>query len=443
MQYVTSGGKFVLSGGKFVTYSSPTIVPQLTLKLSVIRNAEMNNIVGDAGSTNLTITAINPTTGVLTIPNIPVYSGFTKEISTWAIKDVSNNTTSILCTVDSAGKTVTLNPSTGTTTFTVGHNISLFNPYLNYSFSGDQSVFPSITIDASTPAWRNYSSGGGTIFKDGSIYKWLFFGQQISGNNQVGLAVSSDMMHWDVSNGDQPIVTTAMSGSTSCFTSGNIMMVDSSYCCVLNYNAGGENYFKLMYFNKDVSALSFSASLKTHGYYGSIEKIGTDYYMLYMDVSTGVTHRSIKAAKSTSGIEGPYTDYQTIISAVTAVAGTIWDVACEMPTIINDGVKIFGMFGAQGTGPGGSYPGPGIDGGVGLTNTEYVMLDFDANTHLWSIDPLGPVIINPIDWPSDPWNADHCGSNLSTLIDGSTMYMGLTMHGTEYNATMTKLKNFA
>lgn len=436
MQYVISGGKFVLSGGKFLGYT-----PQLIFKLSVIRNAEMNNVVGDAGSTNLTITDINLTTGVLTVPNIPVYDGFAIETGTWAIKDISNNTNSILCTIDSTAKTVTLNPSTGTSVFTVGHNISLFNPFLNYDFSGDQLSVPSLPYDGGVP-WRNVTTGPGPIFKDPDtgVYKWLFLGQRNDPTvaNQVGLAVSNDLQTWDVSNGDNPIMSLEMTGTTSCYLTGSVMKVDSSYCAVMNNNIGGVTSVRLVYFDKDVSNLSFSPILQTNAGYGCIEKVGSDYLMLFTDISTNLAHRNVQAAKSTTGIEGPYINYQTVIYAEAAIPGTIWDTATDGTSIINDGKKIMGMFGAQGT------VNIGLSGGVGATNREMVLLDFDSSTQLWSINPLGPVIINPIDWPTDYyWGSDHCGAGVYPFLDGSTMYMSLAMsQGGAYNATVIKLKNF-
>ena len=410
-------------------------------QLSVIRNKEMNNIIGDAGSTNLTISAINPTTGVLTIPNIPTYANFTKETSSWMIKDVNNNTTSIFCSINDVTKTVTLNPSSGTSIFTVGHNISLFNPFLNYEFSGDQRSAPSIPISAT--AWRNRSQGGGPIFKDGSTYKWLFWGQRTTPTvaNQVGLAVSNDMIHWDVSNNDQPIVGLEQAKVSSIYPTGNIMMKDSSYCCMFSCtstgSAGARGYIGIMYFDKDVSNLSFTGPLNPNNAfslaYGSIEKIGSEYHMLYTDVST--VGYAIYAAKS-NNLEGPYTKYQTVLVPSLAVAGTAWDYYVDMPFIFNDGKKIRGLFGSQcnTTTP-----------GTGAGNRQASLLDFDANTQTWTPNILGPVIINPIDIPVDyAWAYDHVGASIATLVDGSSMFMCIAMNqGTNnYNVTMMKVKNY-
>lgn len=440
MQYIISGGKFVLSGNKFLVTDTFPSVPQLTFKLSVIRNAEMNNIVGDAGSTNLTISARDITTGVLTVPNLPVYSGFTIEPSSWLIKDVDNNSTSIFCNIDDIAKTVTLNPSSGLADmdmFTIGHNISLFNPFINYGFAPDNQIPANSPIPTVAGTWRDNQTGCGALFKDPctGVFKMLFYGYNVSTGDQVGLAVSNDMINWDVSNNGQPVITSAMVGASYVYTTGNIRMVDSSFSCMVSTSLGIRN----AYFDKDASSVTFGPYLKGTGTaVGSIEKIGSDYYMLYMDVSSGVPYRNIKAAVSTTGLDGSYNDYQTIVYAAIAPAGTCWDLATDAPFIINDGTKIMGIFGAQGSSD------PGVHAGVGVTNREFVGLLFDASTKLWSINPLGPVIINPIDWPVSVWCNDHIGGANSILIDGSNMWMVIAFNGSghSYQTGVVKLKNF-
>jgi hypothetical protein len=85
MSYALYNGKMVVYNSKYGTYA-PSVVPlSLDFKLSVIRNLEMNNIVGDAGSSNLTITNISGPTGmILTVPNLPNYSEF-NDPSSWLL----------------------------------------------------------------------------------------------------------------------------------------------------------------------------------------------------------------------------------------------------------------------------------------------------------------------------------------------------------------------
>ena len=442
MAYLTCQGKMLQANHKYLINMPATPIPPLSLglvlKLTVIRNQEKNNIVGDAGSTNLTISAINPTTGVLTVPNLPIYAEFTATPSTWLIKDVNADAASVFCSINDASKLITLNPSTATSGFTIGHNISVFNPFINYEFSTAQLASPAVPTGG---GWRSNQTAGGPLFKDPctGVFKMLFYGNTGATNNQVGLAVSNDMLHWDVSNGDQPVITDAMTSAISCYATGNIRMVDSSFCCMISKTAGGIGYIQNAYFDKDASHVTLGPHLKADAAYGSIEKIGPNYYMLYMDVSTDLNHRNIKAAVSTTGLDGSYNDYQTIVYPLVAPAGTCWDVATDIPIMFNDGHKIQGMFGAQGS------SNPGVHAGVGVTNREMVLMDFDASTKLWSIDPLGPTIINPLDWPGAPWCYDHTGAAVSTLIDGSTMWMSISFNAgsNTYQAGVVKLKNFS
>jgi hypothetical protein len=239
-----------------------------------------------------------------------------------------------------------------------------------------------------------------------------------------------------IQNGDNPVVTLAQASADTVYGSGNVMVVDSSYCCLVNITISGNGYIRTMYFDKDVSSVSFGNYLKSNAAYGSIEKIGSEYHMLFMDVSTGVSNRTIIAAKS-NNLEGPYVNYQSIVYASGAPAGSIWDVACDMPLIVNDGKNIYGLFGGQGSNG---------RGGVGVTNREFLLLNYNTDTQIWSLDPKGPVIINPIDWPALDWywGQDHVGAAPSTLIDNGNMWFTCAFNqGTSnYSATILKLKNY-
>jgi len=417
-------------GNKLSLNRNEVSVSDLDLQLSVIRNQEMDNTVGNVGSTNLTIS--NIAGNVLTVPNLPDYSGFNREITSWACKNTtSNNIPSVLCSsISYEAKTVTLTSASG---FSIGNTISLYNPFLNWSFSGDQSTNASIPVNPSK-SWMASATGGGTLIpkKDG-LFRWIFYGTSGSGFCRPGLATSSNWTTWDVSNNQNPILEAAeVPGSpTSIYFAGNYVMSDTSICTLMGTNVG----MRIVSFNNDVSDFSFSDIIFSPRVLvpGGLAKIGSYYHMLYMDVSTDLAHREICAAKSLS-IDGPWTEYQKIVHAAIAPTGTIWDLTCDMPVIINDGNKIFGIFGGQTN---------NLGGGVGYINREGVLLDFDSDTETWSINSKGPVLLNPIDWPVGswpPWFYDHIGIAISTQIDGSTMYMGMTFKG--YLATMLKLKNF-
>ena len=430
------GSLLIDNTGNYYTYNNQSLLYQpggINFVLSVIRNKEMNNTVGNAGSTNLTISAVNG--NILTVSNMPIFYGFTQETSTWICKNTTNNSYTALATnIDSVGGNITLDNAYG---FNVGNTISLYNPFINYQFSGNQITSPSIPLNFAS--WASVATGGGPIYKDGSIYKWLFFGQNSTPANQVGLATSTDMQTWNVSNGLNPVITLAQTGSTSCWLSGNIVTTtDGSLCAVLNANISGVTQIKMAYFDKNASSLTFGNVLRTNAGYGAVTKIGSLYHMLYTDLSTGTSNRCIVAAYA-SNLDGPYTSYQNIIYGNGAPAGTAYSDIAQQPLIINDGYKVFALFGGEGT-----SDIAGLLAGVGSVNTEFCQLDFNVNTSTWSVDNMGPVIINPIDFSLGyNWAVDHCGSNLSTFIDGSTCYLGITMNGgVGYQATMLKLKQY-
>jgi hypothetical protein len=166
MKYYTYNNAFMKYQGHFLIEPDVVSPPSLFL-LSVIRNQEMNNIIGDVGSTDLVITDIS--NNVFTVPNLPIYSGFQTEVSTWVVENTSTNSSSVFASaIDDVNKKITVDSNIG---YSVGNSIALINPFLNYEFSGNQTSIPSIS-NTGAPAWRNISSGGGPIFKDGSTYKW-------------------------------------------------------------------------------------------------------------------------------------------------------------------------------------------------------------------------------------------------------------------------------
>jgi hypothetical protein len=141
---------------------------------------------GDDLSTDLTISAIDG--NVLTVPNLPRYERFTKETGSWLARSTNVNQTATLCTINDVEKTVTVDSSSQ---FSIGHNIALFNPFLNTEFSGDQTTGPSIPPNFYI-SWMNSETGSGPILpkKDG-VYRWLFFAYGSCA--MPGLTTSYDM----------------------------------------------------------------------------------------------------------------------------------------------------------------------------------------------------------------------------------------------------------
>lgn len=423
-------------GHKLILTKTNNAVYGIDWKLTVIRNAEMNNIIGDATSTDLIISAINGST--LTVPNLPNYDGFLRETSTWACKSTDTNTTATLCTnIDLVNKTVTVN---NISQFGIGNSIALYNPFLNWEFVGDQTSGSFIPPSGSYP-WMNSETGAGVIFKIGPNYNVLFQGLGV-GISSVGLACASSLSGpWTVSNGGNAFLTAAQAAAavdaeiTSVYPTGRIHTLDSSMYITVCSNKGPF----LMYFGEDLSTRTYSSLLIPKSYfpngtgYGSIEKIGDNYHILVLDVSTALAKREIQAWKSSS-LQGTYTLYQRIYRGELSPYGTAWDYITDGPNLFYDGYKYMALFGGQAQG--GSY-----GAGVGNTNRVQCLLDFDPITETWSLNSKGPVLINPIDWPGAySWCADHTGAVVCTYFEDNDMYLGACFKG--YRFALLRLKNY-
>ena len=411
-----------------LTYSDDYLIqPGVDFYTCVIRNQEMDNKIGDDLSTDLTISAING--NVLTVPNLPRYERFSKETDSWLARSTNVNQTATLCTIDDIKKTVTV---TNVSQFSVGHNIALFNPFLNTEFVGDQTSSSSLPPNVGI-AWMNAETGSGPILpkKDG-VYRWIFYGR--GSYHLPGLATSYDMETWDVSNNETPILALdELPGSPSyCFFSGNCIVVDNSLCCILDDGNG----VRIACFNEDVSDFTFTDYIVTNCRAGGLLKIDDEYHVLLGDASTGIDKSEIQAWK-TSNINGPWTKYQNIVYGAGASAGVAWDYVCDSPYLFDDGYKIFGLFGAQAKI--GVY-----SAGLGNVNRVRCLLNYDKASQTWSVDSRGPVIINPIDYPTPPysWCYDHDGGYSSLFIEDGVAYFGTTFRGSAYQATMLRIKNY-
>jgi hypothetical protein len=345
--------------------------------------------------------------------------------------------------INYSNSTITLQDNS--TYFAIGTNIALLNPFTNYEFCGDQTTKG--TIDPTNlTGWGDMYTGGGPIFKVGSTFKWLFYGLSSTpfSNNQIGLATSTDMSTWTVQNSGGVWWSRNLFNATSVIAVGDIGQIDSSYYVNISMTNASTSVaeIKMIYFDQNASSLTIGATLKTNAYSGSVVKIGSYYHLMWMDISTGVPNRNVRVAKSTN-LEGPYTDYQVNIPSTTP-AGVNWGNTggpIDSPTIHQVNGKVFGLMGGQGVT--GVY-----SHGLGGVNREHLLLDFDLNTEIWSLDTKGPVLINPLQYNSVyglyVWAWDHDGQGQCMLVDGSTVYLANSMNAgsNTYAATMTKLKNF-
>lgn len=422
----------------------------------LIRNEEMNNSLSLTLSTLLEIT--DKTGQVITIDNLPDYDKF--DLSGWVCMpcDEDHTTTTDptptgdylyeeFCTIDRAAQTLTFATGVSLTNFAVGDNVVLYNAFLNYQFVGDQTTAPIVSL-VGAPAWRSMMTGAGPMFRhtDGRFIM-LFVGFEASPTRgNIGYVYSTDMVTWTIGNSDAAIyAATSFPLCTSVNLTGNCYPVAGSlgdYWCLVFYGrtSDGHGVQRIFYFDEDFTTFSYSDPIMADtdlGFGGgSILEIDGTYHLIYMLITAaGIDYRSINAA-SCVDLEGPYVDYQTnIVRGIDANDGMAWSYATDAPCIFNDGIRIFGVFGAQAM-----WSQSGTKG-----NRQYCLLDFDPDTEVWSASTNGPILVNPLYYQdldgSYAWAGDHCGGYPCIFIEGADIYMSLTMKGSFYQVALLKMNN--
>lgn len=438
-----------------LTNASRAFIPAMCL----IRNKELDNTLSLTDSTKLTISAIN--NKIITVNDLPDYLYFNK--TGWAamLCDIDKTTTTDptptgdylyknFCTVDRNAKTLTFGATTNLTGWEVGDVLILYNPFLNYEFIGNQSNSPFLSVSGA-PAWRSSQTGSGPMFRhsDGRFI-WLFTGYQSSPTRgRVGYAYTTDMINWTVGNGDNYVfdaITAGIPDCTSINLCGNAYPTNDGtgrYWCPFFYakTSDGHGAHRILYFDEDLTTFTYSGIIMADrelGFAGgTIMQIGAEYHFIYMLIANaGITFRSINAAKS-ANLEGLYVDYQTDIvigAGGGANDGVAWSHAVDAPAMFNDNVNTWGLFGATS-----QYSQSGNKG-----NREYCFLNFDQSSETWSVDDVGPVIINPFYYQNINntylWAGDHTGGYPAFFMEGDDIYASLTMKGLVYEGTVLKLK---
>lgn len=404
-------------------------------------------------STKLAIT--NKTGQILTINTLPNYNKFdtTGWVAMLCDADKTNDASDPgvsgdylykeFCTINRIAKTLTFAGGVDLTDWGVGDNLVLYNAFLNYTFVGDQTAGPLINITGA-PAWRGQATGGGGMFRhsDGRFI-WMFTGTTtaVPHIGAIGYAYSSDMIAWTIGNADAPVrVLTDFPDCSSVSTVGSVNPDGSGgyYCLITCISAAtGKNVTRILYFDEDFTTFTYSASLLSSvPYYGcvggSIIKIGAYYHMAYSYQNQVDRDREQRVAKSLN-LEGPYVDYQTIVVGTGSNDGVPWSHAADSISIFKDGSKIFGLFGGISR-----YSLSGT-----RANRQYCLINFNEETGVWTIDRKSPVIINPTYYQdldgTYVWAGDHCGGYTSLFVDGTDVYLSMTMHGTIYQVALLKL----
>jgi hypothetical protein len=424
-------------------------------KLCFIRNQEMDNTLAIASSTMLTITAKDGQ--VITVDNLPDYSNF--DLNGWAamlIDEDKTNTTDPTATgdylfknfvtIDRTAKTLTFPSGYSLTAWGIGDNLALYNPFLNYSFVGDQTQGPIISLD-SAPAWREvYSINGGMFRHSDGRFIWLFAGYDGSGYS-IGYIHTTDFVTWTYGNSDMPIVTPGdFADCNSVHQPGSIHEEEGNpghYWCIVMPRtiSTGKNETRIMYFDEDFSSITFSANpiLSSTPYYGNagggIVKIGDYYHIGYLYTNQLAPDRELRVAKSLN-LEGPYTDYQTILAGTSgANDGMPWSNNVDNFGLFYDGQKYYGLFGATA-----KWSESGNKG-----NRQYCLLDYDEDLGQWFINEKSPVIINPLYYQDINstylWCGDHCGGYFAMFVEGTDVYLSLTMKGSVYQAALFQFNN--
>lgn len=395
-------------------------------------------------NTKLAIT--NKTGQVLIITSLPDYSKF--DTAGWVAmlcdEDKTNTTDPTptgdylykeFCTIDRTAKTLTFAGGVNLTAWQVGDNLVLYNCFLNYTFVGNQTVGPLINISGA-PAWRGYYTVGGGIFKNDSTghYIWFFTGYTTATPHigAIGYAWSTDMINWTVGNSDTPIFNAStLPDGYSVSTTGSIYHLNDGtgrYYCLIAYQKNAnhsKNITVLLYFDPALTTFTFSASLLDEtpdgGCVGSsIVKINGYYHMSYSIQYAIDRNREQRVAKSLL-LEGPYVDYQLVAVGTGSNDGVQWSWSADGFSIFNDGLHIFGLFGG--------FSEWSLSGGKG--NRFFCLVNYKSG--VWTVDKSGPVIINPLYYydlnATYGWADDHTGGYPSIFVNGSDVYMSLTMHG--------------
>jgi hypothetical protein len=423
-------------------------------KMCFIRNEEMNNTLAIASSTMLAIT--DKTGQVITVDTLPDYEQF--DVNGWVAMLIDEDKTNTVdptatgdylyknfVTIDRSAKTLTFPVGYSLSAWEVGDNLALYNPFINYSFVGDQTQGPIISLSGA-PAWRDTSALNGGMFRhsDGRFI-WLFSGYDGSAYS-IGYAYTDDFVTWTIGNSDAPVVVPGdFADCDTVHQPGSIHPVVGSpgdYFCLISPRraSDGKNEIRIMYFDEDFTTITFSDPITdTTPYYGkwggSLVKIGSYYHLAYLYANQLPADREIRVAKC-EDLEGPYVDYQTILAGTSGVNdGVPWSNNVDAFGIFFDGAKYYGLFGGTS-----KWSESGNKG-----NRLYCLLDFNEETEVWSFNEKSPVIINPLYYQdinsTYQWCGDHCGGYLAMFVEGTDVYLSLTMKGTVYQAALFKFNN--
>jgi hypothetical protein len=346
-----------------------------------------------------------------------------------------------LCTVDRVAKTLTFGASVSLSAWEVGDTLVLYNPFLNYTFVGDQtanSILPTIS-------WADIATQSGIIFKhsDGR-YIWMYGGTQSApSKTQFGYMFSYDMNAWFMGNSGNPVFDcTTIPDCNHATIVGPVYPVNDGtgrlYCTIHQTKIStGWGIPRIFYFDEDLTTFSWSTQIlpNTDPWFGgNVCPINGTYYFITLRVSLiDVPHRMVAAYKSPT-LEGTYTWFQDIADGFTANDGVAYSNGVDQPNMCYNGITAWGLMGATA-----KWAKSGTKG-----NREFVLLNFDIETETWSIDKRGPIILNPMYFHNLPageylWAGDHCGGYPSVFIEGGETYMSLTMKGSIYVGTIIKL----
>lgn len=417
----------------------------------LVRNAEMDNTISNDIATPLTISAKNGQ--VLTINDLPNYNRFDEP--GWVVVEVETFSDRQSCIIDRTLKTLTFAASVNLSAWLVGFKIVLYNPFINYKFVGDQTINP-IVSTVGAPSWRagvgtNGSFNGPMFRHSDGRFICLFLGYEDDGGTRgrLGYVYSNNMTTWTIGNSDNYVLNyTDIPDCASIQIGGSATeYAPGQYWSVICYGriSDGHGEVRILYYDEDLTTFTYSDPIVADlglGYVGcSIIPIGSYYHLILNYLHPfGVAHRVLQAFKSAS-LEGPYIKYQDIVTSVKTTNPDVpWADHVDPGVFFNDGIKIFGLFGA--------YPYT-MASGI-YANRVYSLLDFDTVTETWSVNQKGIGIMCPQDYSYIPeysglynWCDDHCGGHPSIFIDGQDAYMTLTMKGSQYQMALIKLNYYS
>jgi hypothetical protein len=424
------------------------------IRMSVIRNEEMNNLLSTIEGTEITVdsinTGVNPEDNYIKLSWLPyIDSLFDPDTDEeWALLNLEKNTvltnpslsgdyTHILKITglkgSFSGKTLYFEETSygAASTWSSGDKVSLYNPFKNGWDWPQRS--PVISNSSTATSWRyKYVAPCGGFQRSDGKFVILVDGQDQYNRMQIGAFESSNLIDWTVLNSDNPIFSyTDIEGDwngwhISGYGSVNKLDSEDRYIFYVSgypktSGAAGAPEIRWIKFDENFSSESIeysSSQIVTDATIGlagirsaNVIKYGSVYRMMYVDrgdnASTSVDAYTVKEAFSDTP-EGPFVYTGSTISILDGIQtnnGIFCSSHCDAFKYIMYNSRLYCLVGGTSR-----Y----LESGT-RANRVYGLMYWDErkDSPEWVLDHKSPVFINPLGgdlWSTDySWCKDHIG----------------------------------